>query len=235
MKIEQVSKHIWSLKIWVIIPIHVWIVVDEEGVTLVDAGLSIMSKGILNFIERLNDGPLQKILLTHGHSDHVGAINKILEATTVPVYAHRIEIPYMEGDLAYPRRKRASSSVTKQLVQPLREDENGSLQPIGSLSPFLTPGHSPGHVVYYHREDRVLLAGDLFTSKKGMLNRPMPMFTADMHEAVQSSAIVGRLKPLRLEVCHGNSVFQPAEQLDAYVNNTTAAYLAPNNRNSLGG
>ena len=81
----------------------------------------------------------------------------------------------------------------------------------------MTPGHSPGHVVYYHEQDQVLLAGDLFTSKKGNLHQPMPMFTADMAEAVRSSSIVEQLKPKRLEVCHGNSVLNPADQLKDYI------------------
>ena len=50
MKIDQVSDHIWSLKTWMLIPIHVWVVVEENGVTLVDAGLSSMAKGILNLL-----------------------------------------------------------------------------------------------------------------------------------------------------------------------------------------
>ena len=106
MKVEKVSDHIWSLKTWIIIPIHVWIVVDKEGITLVDGGIPMMSNGIMKSMNQLEAGPLQKILLTHGHSDHVGALKNILSETKVPVYAHQIEIPYMEGDLIYPRRKK---------------------------------------------------------------------------------------------------------------------------------
>lgn len=215
MKIKRVSEHIWSLKTWMLVPIHVWIVVEEDGITLVDAGMPMMAKGILQFMKQLNAGPLKRIVLTHGHSDHVGAVKAILNETKIPVYAHQIEIPYLEGELIYPKRKKLEQNLPKQLTQPLLEDETGSLKTIGGLIPFLTPGHSPGHVVYYHEKDQVLLAGDLFNSKKGKL-RP-PMFTANMAEAVESSNIVRELRPLRLEVCHGNAVFQPADQLDEYV------------------
>lgn len=44
----------------------------------------------------------------------------------------------------------------------------------------------------------------------------MPMFTADMAQAVRSSEIVSELNPIRLEVCHGGSVMNPAEQIPAY-------------------
>lgn len=217
MKIEKVSEHIWSLKTWMLIPIHVWIVTDEEGLTLVDAGMPIMSKGVMKYMNQLEAGPLQRILLTHGHSDHVGALKSILSETKVPVYAHEIEIPYMEGELIYPRRKKVEHNVAEGIVQPLQDDEQGGLKSIAGLTPYLTPGHSPGHAVYYHEQDQVLLAGDLFTSKKGKLHQPMSMFTADMAEAVRSSKIVEKLKPKRLEVCHGNPVFHPADQLEEYV------------------
>jgi glyoxylase-like metal-dependent hydrolase (beta-lactamase superfamily II) len=224
MKITQISEHVWSLNTWVLIPIHVWVVKEEDGVTLVDAGISIMAKGILKFIDSLNAGPLRRIVLTHGHSDHVGALRRVREAYPgVPVFAHRIEIPYMEGAQPYPGRKKAVMYLTKGVAQPLAELESsngdktgGGLAPIGALTPYFTPGHSPGHVVYYHEKDRVLLAGDLFNSKKGKLRKPM--FTADMKEAIRSSAIVGELRPERLEVCHGSSVLRPADQLDEYVN-----------------
>lgn len=217
MKVKKVSEHIWSLKTWMIIPIHVWIVVDEDGVTLVDAGISMMAKGILKYLNQLEAGSLQRILLTHGHSDHVGAIKTILTERKVPVYAHQIEIPYMEGDLLYPRRKKLEQNVEKQITHPLQADEQGRLKSIAGLTPYLTPGHSPGHVVYYHEQDQVLLAGDLFTSKNGKLHQPMSIFTADMAEAVRSSSIVEQLKPKRLEVCHGSSILNPADHLQEYI------------------
>lgn len=218
MKANQISDHIWSLKKWMIIPIHVWIVVDEDGVTLVDAGIPQMANEILKFIKSLDAGQLKRILLTHGHSDHIGSIKRILQTYHVPVYAHQIEIPYMEGDLPYPRRKKAVQFVKKGLLQPLEQSRQGNFNTIGGLTPYFTPGHSPGHVAYYHEKDQVLLAGDLFTSKSGKLKRPMPIFTADMQEAIRSSRILQDVNPKRLEICHGNSVYNPASQLTSYLN-----------------
>lgn len=223
MKIEQISPHIWSLKSWLVVPIHVWIVQSNDGLTLVDAGVSPMAKGISKFTDGLNAGPLRQILLTHGHGDHVGAIPKILSNSAIPVYAHAIEIPYMEGRLVYPRRKKAQRSLQPGIAQPLPTGDDG-LEPLAGLTPYHTPGHAPGHVVYYHEEDGVLLAGDMCTSKGGRLYRPMPMFTADMAEALRSSEIVRRLQPKRLEVCHGESVFNPAEHLEDYISTTAAKF-----------
>ncbi|MCJ8009348.1 MBL fold metallo-hydrolase [Lederbergia wuyishanensis] len=223
MKAKRVSEHIWSLNIWMLIPVHVWVVVDKGEVTLVDAGIPSMAKGIINFIEKLNMGSLTRILLTHGHQDHIGAIKPILNQNKVPVFAHQIEIPYMTGELAYPKRKKPEQNVAKEIIQPLPEDIAGNLMTIGGLTPYHTPGHSPGHVAYFHEKDQVLLAGDLFTSKKGKLHRPMSIFTPDMNEAVKSSAIIKYLKPKKVEVCHGYTVLNPADHLEEYMEKTLAA------------
>lgn len=200
-----------------LIPVHVWVVVDDEGLTLVDAGISSMSNGILQFMDGQVGKSLQRILLTHGHSDHVGALDKIRELKPVPVFAHKMEIPYMEGRERYPRRKKLEHNVAKDLAHALEKGGDGQLALVAGLRPYFTPGHSPGHVVYHHEQDDVLLAGDLFTSKKGILKRPMPMFTADMDEAIRSSQLISAIQPKRLEVCHGVTVFDPADQLDAYL------------------
>lgn len=47
------------------------------------------------------------------------------------------------------------------------------------------------------------------------------MFTPYMEEALQSSLIVKELKPERLEVCHGSTVYRPADQLEEYIQEAT--------------
>ncbi|RAL24443.1 hypothetical protein DL897_08965 [Thermoflavimicrobium daqui] len=69
----------------------------KDGTTLVDAGVSMISRGILKFINQLQAGPLQRIVLAHGHSDHIGALKKILKEKPVPVYAHPIQIMIKNG------------------------------------------------------------------------------------------------------------------------------------------
>lgn len=215
MGVKSITESIRSVGVWVGLPIQVWIVAEQDGVTLVDTGMSFMSKGILKAIEGMNAGPLKQILLTHGHSDHVGGLRNILRVHDVPVYMHAAEIPYAEGEKAYPGKDKAHVHVEKGILQPLPLVQGNSkeLAAHGSLTPYWTPGHSPGHVVYFHQEENVLLAGDLFNGKRGKLIQPR--FTPDPELAMRSAFdIVRKLDPERIEVCHGSTVYRPAGKLD---------------------
>ncbi|WP_028550111.1 MBL fold metallo-hydrolase [Paenibacillus sp. UNC451MF] len=214
MKIVQISDHIWKCTTWIGFSISAWVVKSDEGLTLVDSGIPWMANGLQKCFKELQ-APLRHIVLTHGHSDHVGGVKRIREQFPVPVYVHEMEIPYMEGQLPFPGRKKAEKLTEPGLVQPLDTNVLSS----AGLTAYHTPGHSPGHTVFYHEQDGVLLAGDLFTSKRGMLNRPMPMFTSDMKQAIESGAIVKQLSPKRVSVCHGGdvSIANAQEQYEDYV------------------
>lgn len=225
MRVTRVSEQIWSVNTWLVFPITVWLVKEEDGVTLVDAGMPAMAKGISGAIRSLGIGPLKRIVLTHGHSDHVGAIRRLLqEWPDVPVHAHRLEIPHMTGEAPYPGRRKAAQYLPRGLALPLPETSDGRLEPIGGLRPYWTPGHAPGHVVCHHEQDDVLLAGDLFNAKKGRLR--FPLFTFDKAQALHSSLIVRELNPAHMEVCHGGPVRHPADQLDEYLR-AHARYAGP--------
>lgn len=218
MNVQRLSDHIWQLGVTMLaFPVHVWLVKNKEGLTLVDAGVGSMSRGIVQKIHALGEGQLKRVVLTHGHPDHVGALRAIYEQyPNVPVYAHEMEIWFAEGRMPYPKRKKAQPFFRPGLLKPLEGSGHAHLKPIEGLQPYWTPGHAPGHTVYYHEQDRVLLTGDLFTSKKGSLKPPMRMFTAYMDQAVKSGEIVKLLQPKLAAVSHGQVVQDPGAQYDEY-------------------
>lgn len=214
MKVRHISPHIYKLEFWFLFKISAWLVKDDTGVYIIDTGMSFMAKKIWDEAQKL--GNVKGILLTHGHSDHAGGVNHLLKHK-VPVYAHEDDIAYMEGKLPFPERKKKENIVIPQTVMPLPTDNDGELASFDSLIPYHTPGHSPGHVIYYHSKDNVVIGGDLFTSRKGKLAKPMKSFTANMKEAVASGAIVSRLKPQLVSIAHGEDVRNPSEQIENYL------------------
>src|ERR1700724_207563 len=71
---------------------------------LIDAGLPGRANQILEAAEARfgADAPPEAIVLTHGHFDHAGSALLLAEYWDVPIYAHRLELPYLTGKSDYP-------------------------------------------------------------------------------------------------------------------------------------
>lgn len=208
-RLAKVSPHIWQVRLTFFTQVHVWLVAHPSGLTLVDSGFAAMAPGVLDAIEATKTGPLEKILLTHGHPDHAGGAALIARQLHVPVYAHRLELPFLEGDQYYPRISRLLQPRQRGIVAALPEAADGTLEPLDGLKPWFAPGHTPGHVVYHHEEDDVLLAGDLFKARKGELKQLGHLYSLDREEATRSEAILHRLRPSKVEASHGGTAVQP--------------------------
>ncbi|MBB3128686.1 glyoxylase-like metal-dependent hydrolase (beta-lactamase superfamily II) [Paenibacillus rhizosphaerae] len=210
MKFKQLTRHVWAGYTYWPLPVMVWIVEDHDGLTLVDGGLPSMWYPMREALRTTFGGrPINRILLTHGHSDHIGMLYELTEEISVAIMAHEIEIPFLSGEKSYTTLREGSKNkdikpFPKNKIEPL--EMKGSY---GGMIPYHTPGHSLGHVAFYHPEDRILLAGDLFTAIFGKLRRPIEKFTANMEESLQSGAIVNRLQP-KLTACSHCGVVKEA-------------------------
>jgi glyoxylase-like metal-dependent hydrolase (beta-lactamase superfamily II) len=124
----------------------------------------------------------EAILLTHGHFDHAGNARQLSEEWGAPIYAHRLEMPYLTGRSDYPPPDPTVGGCIAQLsrvlpygardlgpsLHVLASDtdeaadpaESGPVPGLPGWRWLLTPGHSSGHVVFGREMDRVLIAGD---------------------------------------------------------------------------
>jgi hydroxyacylglutathione hydrolase len=135
----------------------VWDQVSKEGVVI---DPSFDPSPIIARIEDLKLS-LRAILLTHAHFDHIAGVNDIFEGTSPrpQIMINKLELPLWQ-------RKGAAEQFgfrLPALPEPDRLIQDGDLVQIGkySLKAIFTPGHTPGHMVYYLKEIATVFTGDL--------------------------------------------------------------------------
>lgn len=213
----KLAPGVWGMKI---LFVNVYMISSDSHWVLVDTGLIGSASRIRRMANDLFKGKAPSaILLTHGHFDHRGAIFSLLKDWQVPVFAHRLELPYLTGKSSYPPPDPTVGGGLMSLLSflyPKRPIDLGDhIQPLpgdGSV-PFLpgwevihVPGHAPGQVAFFRRSDRLLIAADAFVTTKQesmvatltgqpVLSGPPKYFTYDWDAAKQS---VIRLRDLLL-------------------------------------
>jgi glyoxylase-like metal-dependent hydrolase (beta-lactamase superfamily II) len=116
---------------------------------------------------------LSKILVTHGHIDHAGAVAILAENTGVPIEGPNEEDRFwIEG---MPQQSKMFGFPNVKSFEPTRWLKDGDKVTFGDieLDVLHCPGHTPGHVVFYHPASHLLQVGDvLFQGSIGRTDFP---------------------------------------------------------------
>ncbi len=116
---------------------------------------------------------IEKILITHGHLDHAGATLELSTGLGVPVEGPHIDDLFLIEELHDSGRKYGMPHCRP--FTPARWLGDGDTVTIGrqTLRVFHTPGHTPGHIVFYHEGARLAVVGDvLFRGSIGRTDFP---------------------------------------------------------------
>jgi glyoxylase-like metal-dependent hydrolase (beta-lactamase superfamily II) len=206
--------------------VNAFLVVEDDGLTLVDTMLPRSESGILDAARELGR-PIVRIALTHAHGDHVGSLDALAEALPqAEVSISARDARFLGGDRTLdpgePQSKlRGGYPTTK--TRPGRELRPGDR--VGSLEVVPAPGHTPGHVALLDTRDRTLIAGDAYSTLGGVATTakvnprfPLPgMATWDRATDLRSARELRALDPARLAVGHGGVVEHPAAAMDAAI------------------
>ncbi|MBA2934030.1 MBL fold metallo-hydrolase [Sphingomonas sp. CGMCC 1.13654] len=133
---------------------------------------------------------IEKLLVTHGHIDHCGQAGILAGELGVPIEGPQEEDRYWIARL---NDDRASFGLTGEPFEPDRWLHDGDEVTVGELTLKVrhTPGHTPGHVVFFHEPSRFAIVGDvLFRGSIGRTDFPL-----GDHDTLIAS-IIERLWPM---------------------------------------
>jgi glyoxylase-like metal-dependent hydrolase (beta-lactamase superfamily II) len=192
--------------------VNSYLVVDESGVTIIDAGLPRYWTLLTRELERLDVtlDDVRALILTHGDTDHIGFAGRLYRETGIPAYLHpadddraRLEVrkpnsgwgPVKAGALAgflwYSARQ---GGLHIRPAAELRPVQDGQVLDVpGTPRIIHMPGHTPGSIAVHVPAVDALFAGDSMTTRNVLTGATGPgpaPFTLDPR---QSSASLGRL------------------------------------------
>lgn len=201
---------------------------------LVDSGLPGFAAQVRRAAEARYGAwrPPEAIVLTHGHFDHAGSVAELAEHWDVPIYAHPLEFPFLNGTSDYPPQdptvggalglmSRTFPHSGRNLgarLHMLPEDHTVPGLPGWRWIP--TPGHTAGHVSLFHDSDHVLLAGDAFATvnqdsvidtimQPTVFSVPPAPLTTNWDAAESSVKLLADLRPVGVAAGHGRPARGP--------------------------
>lgn len=153
---------------------NAYVVVDQESRQALIFDPGDEAERVISWIREQGVEPLA-ILLTHTHSDHIGALDEVRDAFNIEVYVHENEATWL-GD---PEKNLSAiqpfGEMRMREAENIWTDKDMSAQTIGPFSFKVAhvPGHSPGHVVYIFEEAQIVVVGDaVFQGSIGRTDLP---------------------------------------------------------------
>lgn len=178
----------WQIESRFPTPTNCYLVEDEDGLTLIDAGLPWSTRVILNTIHAIGQ-PLRRIVITHAHPDHAGAAAKLSVLTSAEVYAHAADAPFLDGSRSMSEESGywLSRMVLKggdrlgvldcASIARVHPVQHGQM--VGRLKVIHTPGHTPGSISLWAQNERAVFCGDNLIYSSRVLRVGLPWFTLD--------------------------------------------------------
>jgi steroid delta-isomerase-like uncharacterized protein len=186
---------------------NVYLLEDEGGVTVFDAGISEMTVGLRRAAARL--GGVKRVVLGHADAEHRGAAAGL----GAPIYCHPREReaagsadafrPYWDfsklaphGRAWLPRAMRMWDGGALQIAGTVEEGDE-----VAGFRVIELPGHAPGLIGLFRERDRLALVSDCFytldpqTGIKGPPRVPHPAFNESTEQAAESIRKLAALQP----------------------------------------
>jgi glyoxylase-like metal-dependent hydrolase (beta-lactamase superfamily II) len=173
-------------------PVNAYVIEEDHGITLFDAGiereesLEAFAKGLAKIGHRFEE--VNRIILSHGHIDHYGAVVWALEriGRAVPIMIHPADadkvlesganlLDLLRRNNRYLLKLGVPLHTVEEMVSAISREDNMSRR-LSNATPLLSgakfqckhvtlevlhmPGHTPGLCCLYDRDNRILFSAD---------------------------------------------------------------------------
>lgn len=199
--------------------VNAFLVREDDGFSLVDTTVGGGAQQLIDAAASAG-AEIKRIVLTHGHSDHVGSLDALKERLgPVEVFLSDLDARIHAGEKVVDGKPPGSWPQSIKSTPDVRLTGG---ERIGSLEAVFTPGHTPGHVAFRDTRDNTLIAGDVYTSYGGLavtnhFNLRFPLAapaTWDKAKDAESAGKLRDLQPALLVVGHGPPVTDPLPAMD---------------------
>jgi glyoxylase-like metal-dependent hydrolase (beta-lactamase superfamily II) len=183
--------------------------VEESGeVTIIDAGVPGFYRDIPKELAAMGRtiADVRALVLTHGHTDHIGFAERLRRDQRVPVWVHEMDAALARGEVPNPSKGFGPTKLgpllgflwftilrgglrTPKLLEVATFGDGATLDVPGSPRVILTPGHTPGSAALHVPSLGALFVGDAFATyavTTGARGPQVAPFTAEADQAVAS-------------------------------------------------